>query len=337
MGKRPPRDPQTKDVLLDIQRRKRRRRLLAYGGWGLTAVALLVLFVGAVWVTLGNDSDVALGENPPFDPSLTTDLTTSTTMGPTTTRPPPPRPDTTAAPRVASPTTTAASAPVATATTGQPASPPTPAADAPVIVIDPGHQARGNNELEPIGPGSAERKPKVSSGTRGTTTGTPEHELVLAVALKLRALLEQAGAQVLMTRETANVDISNIERTQLANEASADLYVRIHADGAGSSSARGIHVLYPAAIDGWTDDIAAPSKQAAQIVQPGLIRNTGAKDLGLDARTDISGFNWSDVPVILPEIGFMTNPDEDRLLATDAYRGRIARGLAEGILEFVGK
>jgi len=96
-------------------------------------------------------------------------------------------------------------------------------------------------------------------------------------------------------------------------------------------------VLYPASISGWTNDIAAPSKQAAQLMQSALIRATGAKDLGLDARTDISGFNWSDVPVILPEIGFMTNPDEDRLLATDAYRDKIARGLAEGILEFVGK
>jgi N-acetylmuramoyl-L-alanine amidase len=139
-----------------------------------------------------------------------------------------------------------------------------------------------------------------------------------------------------MTRTTADVDISNIERTKIANAAGADLFVRVHADGSPSGSrARGIHVLYPASVKGWTDDIAAPSKRAAQLAQAALIARTQAPDLGIDARDDMTGFNWSDVPVIIPEIGFMTNPEEDRLLATDAYRQKIADALAEAAVAFL--
>ncbi len=176
----------------------------------------------------------------------------------------------------------------------------------------------------------------MSSGTAGVVTGTPESELVLTVALKLRDSLTAHGIEVVMTRTTQDVDISNIERAQIANEAGADLFVRIHADGSDSSSTAGIHVLYPASIKGWTDDIAAASKQAAALAQRELIAATGANDRGIDARSDMTGFNWSDVPVILPEIGFMTNPTEDKLLATSAYQEKIVEGLTRAILGFLG-
>jgi N-acetylmuramoyl-L-alanine amidase len=205
-----------------------------------------------------------------------------------------------------------------------------------VVVIDPGHQARGDSSTEPVGPGSGEKKAKVSSGTAGVATGTPESELVLAVALKLRDALLAHGIEVVMTRTTQDVNISNVERAQIANEARADLFVRIHADGSESSSTTGIHVLYPSSIKGWTDDIAATSKKAAGLAQQELVAATGAKDLGLDARGDMTGFNWSDVPVILPEIGFMTNAAEDKLLATAAYQDKIVAGLTRAILSFLG-
>ncbi|OFW62064.1 MAG: hypothetical protein A2133_09390 [Actinobacteria bacterium RBG_16_64_13] len=205
-----------------------------------------------------------------------------------------------------------------------------------VVVIDPGHQAKGDSTLEPIGPGSTEKKAKVSSGTSGVITGTPESELVLAVSLKLRDSLAAQGIEVLMTRTTQDVTLSNVQRAQMANEAGADLFVRIHADGSTDAGTRGIHVLYPASIAGWTDDIAASSKKAATLALQELIAATGAKDRGLDARSDMTGFNWSDVPVILPEIGFMTNPDEDRSLATAAYQDKIVKGLTRAILRFLG-
>jgi N-acetylmuramoyl-L-alanine amidase len=167
-------------------------------------------------------------------------------------------------------------------------------------------------------------------------TGIPESQLVLTIGLKLRDALTAKGIKVVMTRTTQNVDISNIQRAQIANQAHANLFVRIHADGSDDHSISGIHVLYPAVIKGWTDDIAEASKRAATIALEDLVAATGAKSRGLDARTDIAGFNWSDVPVILPEIGFMTNPDEDRRLETDAYQEKIVQGLTKAILTFLG-
>jgi N-acetylmuramoyl-L-alanine amidase len=205
-----------------------------------------------------------------------------------------------------------------------------------VVVIDPGHQAKANYNQEPIGPGSSETKAKVSSGTRSINTGTPESQLVLAVSLKLRDSLEAQGIRVVMTRTTQDVDVSNIQRAQIANTAGADLFVRIHADGAGETTTHGILMLYPATITGWTDDIAVASKRAAQIALECMVAATGAPSRGLSARRDLSGFNWSDVPVILPEIGLMTNREEDALLATGAYQDKLVQGLTDAVLEFLG-
>ena len=210
------------------------------------------------------------------------------------------------------------------------------AASVKVVVIDPGHQAKADNSPEPIGPGSSTTKPKVASGTAGVVTGVPESKLALAVGLKLRDSLAAHGIKVVMTRTTQNVNISNSQRAQIANKAHADLFVRIHADGSTNHSTHGIHVLYPASIKGWTDDIAVPSKKAAQLAEQDLIAATGAANRGIDARSDMSGFNWSNVPSILPEIGFMTNPTEDRLLETSAYQDKIVQGLTKAILAFLG-
>lgn len=224
---------------------------------------------------------------------------------------------------------------VVVTTTSEAATTTTTAAATYVVVIDPGHQAEANGEQEPIGPGSTETKDKVSSGTRSINTGQPESQLVLAVSLKLRDALEAQGIEVVMTRTTEDVDISNSERAQIANVAEADLFIRVHADGAADTSVHGVLMLYPATVQGWTDDIAAESKRAAQLALDALVAATGAYNRGMVARSDITGFNWSDVPVILPEIGLMTNKTEDALLATDEYQNKIVQGLVNAILEYL--
>ena len=204
-----------------------------------------------------------------------------------------------------------------------------------VVMIDPGHQAVANYQLEPVGPGSSTMKAKVSAGTASVNTGTPESELVLTLGLKLRTELQEHGIEALMTRETQAVDISNAQRAQMANSADADLFVRVHADGATDPAVNGVLMLYPASITGWTDDIAEDSAHAATLALQELVKATGAHNRGLSVRSDITGFNWSDVPVFLPEVGLMTNPTEDALMATDAYQDKIVSGLTAAILSYL--
>ncbi|MBA3380707.1 MAG: N-acetylmuramoyl-L-alanine amidase, partial [Actinobacteria bacterium] len=101
--------------------------------------------------------------------------------------------------------------------------------------------------------------------------------------------------------------------------------------------ARGSHTLYPALRSGWTDDIYAESKRAARIVQAEMVGALGFPDRGLQERSDFTGFNWADVPVILVEMGFMTNRTDDRLLARAAYQQRAAVGFCRGTLRFLGR
>jgi len=209
---------------------------------------------------------------------------------------------------------------------------------APVVVIDPGHDLRANPATEPISPGSSTRKIKDGGGTHGVVSGLTEAELNLRVALRLRTLLERAGVRVVMTRtETVATSIGNVARARIANRAGAALFLRIHADGSTDPSARGTHTLYPALRRGWTDDVYASSKRAARTVQSELVRALGFPDRGLQERSDFTGFNWADVPVVLVEMGFMTNATEDRLLATSAYQRRAAVGLCRGALRYLGR
>lgn len=207
-----------------------------------------------------------------------------------------------------------------------------------VVVLDPGHDLRANSDTEPIGPGSATRKIKDGGGTHGVVSGLSEAELNLRVALRLRSLLLRAGVEVVMTRtQTAGPSMGNVARARIANRAGAALFLRVHADGSTDRSVRGTHTLYPALRRGWTDDVYVESRRAARIVQRDLRLALGFPDRGLQERSDFTGFNWADVPVILVEMGFMTNPTEDRLLGTATYQRRAAHGLCRGALRYLGR
>jgi N-acetylmuramoyl-L-alanine amidase len=209
---------------------------------------------------------------------------------------------------------------------------------APVVVVDPGHDLRANLDKEPIGPGSSTLKIKDGGGTRGVVSGLTEAELNLRVGLRLRAMLRGAGVRVVMTRtRTAGTSMGNIARARIANKARAQLFLRVHADGLADRSARGTHTLYPVLRRGWTDDVYGPSRRAAGIVQREVVRALGFPDRGLHERSDFTGFNWSDVPVIMVEMGFMTNPTDDRLLGTPGYQRRAALGMCRGTLRFLGR
>ncbi|HCH00173.1 MAG TPA: N-acetylmuramoyl-L-alanine amidase [Actinobacteria bacterium] len=203
-----------------------------------------------------------------------------------------------------------------------------------VVVIDPGHQRKANPDREPVGPGATTTKPKVQSGTSGIDSKTPEYKITLAIAEKLKLRLESYGVEVIMTRESHDVDISNRQRADIANRNKADLFVRIHADGATDPEMHGISTLYPAQ-NSCTAPICEKSLKAARSVQHSVVKTTWGKDNGTVAREDISGFNWSKVPVILVETGFMSNPKEDALLNDPGYQGKLADGIAKGIADYL--
>ena len=111
--------------------------------------------------------------------------------------------------------------------------------------------------------------------------------------------------------------------------------VRIHADGSPDRSLHGISTLVPAWHKGWTDDIYTPSLRAGRDVQKAVVASTGALDRGIVRRSDLTGFNWANVPTILVETGFLSNASDWKLLHTPSYQQRVARGLSAGVAAFV--
>jgi len=200
-------------------------------------------------------------------------------------------------------------------------------AAAALICLDPGHGTPPaiGSQREPIGPGSAVTKIKDPGGAAG------EAPIALAIAKKTRSLLRRRGYRVAMTRTGPTCRGGNIERAQFCNRRGAALMLRIHADGSSDPSRRGVSTLYPARRRGWTDDVYGPSLRAARSIQRSLVATTGAPDLGLVQRSDLTGFNWADVPVVLVETGFLTNPAERRLLRSSSYQWKVARALTRAL------
>ena len=204
------------------------------------------------------------------------------------------------------------------------------------IAIDAGHQLHGNSSTEPVGPGSSVRKAKVAGGAAGAATGVPEYKMNLNVAKKLRSILLDRGYEVYMVRTKNNVNISNKERALKANKSGSDIYIRIHGDSSSSSIVKGASVLYPSSSNPYVKKISKASKKLSDAIIKKYCASTGIKNRGLVARDDLTGTNWSKIPVTLIEMGFMSNPSEDRKMQNSKFQVKMARGIANGIDSYFG-
>ncbi len=201
-----------------------------------------------------------------------------------------------------------------------------------IVVIDPGHQLRGDSKQEPNGPGSTVMKARVSSGTTGVATRVPEYVMNLSISLKLKTELENRGYTVYMTRSVHEVNISNKERAQYASSVNADIAVRIHGNGSTNQSIRGAEVYVPGLDNPYVSkDLATASNTLGTHVLNEYCKATGINNRGVFNNNTMTGMNWSEVPVIILEVGYMSNPEEDRLLQQESVQNNMVQGIANGI------
>lgn len=198
------------------------------------------------------------------------------------------------------------------------------------VCIDPGHQLKGDNTPETVAPNSNSKKVRVTSGTSGIASKKAEHVVNLEAALILRDLLVDKNYDVIMTRECSQVNISNRERAEIANRENADITIRIHCDSINDGSKTGTVILVPSKENNCTKEIYKDSMDFASLLKDNLIKD-GIKVNGIFERSDITGFNWSSVPVVILEMGFMSNYNEDLMLNDPEYQNKLMTCVANAI------
>lgn len=203
------------------------------------------------------------------------------------------------------------------------------------IVLDPGHSARMTGGTEPLGPGSSQQKAKDATGTQGIATSVAEYNLTLVIAKKVKRELETRGYRVLMTRTTNRKAISCKERAMVANRARADAFIRIHANGSSDSSVHGAMTICTTGNSPYVSkSLSKKSRKLSSTLLDAYVKATGARKEYVWETDSMSGNNWSKVPAVIIEMGYMTNPTEDRKMQTAAYQKKMVKGIANGIDEY---
>lgn len=180
-----------------------------------------------------------------------------------------------------------------------------------LIVIDPGHGRHDPGAISPI-------------------LKLKEKDIVLDISLKLKKLLENEGFKVYMTRED-DTYVELYDRSTIANELGADAFVSVHANAfPRSNSVEGVQVLY------YPND-GRDNKTFAAMTRDSLVEELNTPDKGIIERPRLVVIRETKMPAVLLEVGFLTNPREEKLLSQPDYRQRCAEGSYKGIMEYFNK
>lgn len=199
------------------------------------------------------------------------------------------------------------------------------------IAIDPGQQKSQMTEEEPVGPGASATTAKMSYGATSTTTGKREYEWSLLFAKRLEAELIARGYEVVLTREDHDVKISNAEHAQFVNASGAEMYLSIQADAASNLDAKGIYTQIPSKNNAFVGNLYNDCRRLAKEIQNNLIAETGTKDRGVQENDKVPAINYSEVPVAVLQLGFMSNVEEDTNLWSESYQDKMIKAICDGI------
>ena len=207
-----------------------------------------------------------------------------------------------------------------------------------IICIDAGHETNQITDLEPNGPGSENMKQGVTSGTQGEWSGVYEYQVNLDVTLKLRDALTARGYTVVLCREINDVTMSNVQRAQIAADANADIFLRIHCNSSDSSSVDGVLCYAPTSSNPYlSEEVIERSQALSRIMRDSQCEETGQTALDNLYQDDMTGINWAEMPVTIVEMGFMSNYDEDMFLTSEDGQDQIVRGLVNGVDEYFSR
>ena len=201
-----------------------------------------------------------------------------------------------------------------------------------IVAIDASHQEKGGDleEEEPIGPDAEEKAKGFSEGTSGTVSGLTEAELNLSVAEKLKKQLEDRGYEVYMTRDNKESDLSESERAKNVNASGAQILISLHANGGEDSTENGVEVMAPSYENPYWKDRTG-------IILQSYCEETGLNAKGLYNVDNQILLNWSEIPSVVLEMGFMSNESDDAYMAEEEHQQKMAEGIADGIDLYFGR